>query len=485
MELESLTAREILRLLAGRELTAKNCVSYFLDRIESLDERYNAFLTIDHSRALQQAEQVDQRRNHGEPLGIAAGLPIAIKDGICTNGIRTTAGSKILKDFIPPYDATVIKRLKHEDAIVIGKTNMDEFAMGSANENPHFGNTHNPWQIDRVPGGSSGGSAAAVSAGLAPWALGSDTGGSVRQPAAFCGVTGLKPTYGRVSRNGLIAYASSLDQIGTLTKNAADAALLLDIISGHDPLDATSSTTQSTAIAGELDLNSSGLRIGFCPEHLDRIDPEISAAIVESKRVFGEQGIQFEEIDLPHLKYAIAAYYVIAPCEASSNLSRYDGVRFTSRVTGESLEQMYTKTRADGFGEEVKRRILLGTFALSSGYYDAYYLNASRIRRMIKQDFDKAFDKVDLILFPTTPTPAFEIGAHRNDPTAMYLSDAFTVSANLAGIPAISIPCGMTQSHLPIGMQLLGRAFDEQTLLQVAHLFQSMTDWHQLTPTIS
>ncbi len=488
MGLENLSAFEIVKQLSSGGLSSLECTRFFIERIAESQSAFNAFITTSES-ALEEAEAIDARRAAGEPLGPMAGIPIAIKDGICTSGLKTTAGSKMLKDFVPPYDATIVSKLRNADAIVIGKTNMDEFAMGSSTENSFFGVSSNPWNTNHVPGGSSGGSATSVAAGLAPFAIGSDTGGSIRQPAAFCGITGLKPTYGRVSRFGLIAFASSLDQIGPMTKTAEDAALVMSIIAGHDSKDSTSASNDLPDFLNAVEPSTessplSGLKIGLCQEHFeDGIDPEIESSVHESIKVFESLGATVTPIQLPNNKYAVATYYVIAPCEASSNLARYDGVRYTHRASASDLEEMYCHSRADGFGNEVKKRIMLGTYALSSGYYDAYYIKASKVRRLIKQDYDSAFSTVDLILGPTTPTPAFKIGQHIKDPLAMYLADVFTVSANLAGIPAISIPCGQTQSGLPIGLQLQARSFAEAQLLKVAHQFQTATDWHLQRPS--
>jgi aspartyl-tRNA(Asn)/glutamyl-tRNA(Gln) amidotransferase subunit A len=483
MDLARLSASQILKRLSSGDLTSTDCVAFFQNQIQTRNESLNAFTSLAEG-AIDAAAQIDSRRAAGKPVGPLAGLPVAIKDGICTAGLRTTAGSKMLEKFVPPYDATIVERLKQADAIVIGKTNMDEFAMGSSNEHSFFGNAKNPWATERVPGGSSGGSAACVAADLTPVAIGSDTGGSIRQPASFCGITGLKPTYGRVSRFGLIAFASSLDQIGPMTRSAEDCGLILSLIAGHDPRDSTSAKNELGDFMGSLQTPLAGVRIGICREHFDDgLDPQIDAAIGEAITVLQDLGATTQEIHLPHSAYAVATYYVVAPCEASSNLARYDGVRYTHRHVAEDLEHMYSQTRAEGFGEEVKKRIMLGTYALSSGYYDAYYLKASKVRRMIKQDYDQAFNEVDLILGPTTPTTAFRIGEHDQDPLAMYLADIYTVSANLAGIPAISIPCGMCRAGLPIGLQLQARSFDESTLLQAAHQFQTTTDWHLRRPT--
>ena len=483
MDLARLPASQILKRLSTGEVTAADCVAFFQNQIQSKNESLNAFVSLSDS-ANDLAADIDSRRAAGKSVGPLAGLPVAIKDGICTAGLATTAGSRMLEDFVPPFDATIVQKLKDADAIVIGKTNMDEFAMGSSTEHSFFGDTRNPWSTQHVPGGSSGGSAACVAADMAPVAIGSDTGGSIRQPASFCGITGLKPTYGRVSRFGLIAFASSLDQIGPMTRTAEDCGLILSLIAGHDPRDSTSAKNEPDDWTEAIHRPLAGVRIGICREHFDEgLDPQIENSIREAVKVLQALGATTQEIHLPHTPYAVATYYVIAPCEASSNLARYDGVRYTIRHAAEDLEQMYCQTRAEGFGNEVKKRIMLGTYALSSGYYDAYYLKASQVRRMIKQDYDQAFEEVDLILGPTTPTTAFRIGEHSKDPLAMYLADIYTVSANLAGIPAISIPCGICAQGLPIGLQLQARSFDESSLLQAAHQFQTVTDWHLRRPT--
>lgn len=483
MTLSALNADVIVDKLNAGEVTATDCVQHFLDRIQYHNGDLNAFISISES-AVEQAESIDQLRKAGKPVGCLAGLPIAIKDGICVAGQPTTAGSRMLEKFSPPYDATIVEKLKSAGAIIIGKTNMDEFAMGSSTENSFFGPTANPWATNRVPGGSSGGSAACVAGRLAPVAIGSDTGGSIRQPASFCGITGLKPTYGSVSRYGLIAFASSLDQIGPMTRTAKESALLMSVIAGFDPRDSTSSKIQVADFLNSLESPINGLRIGVVREHLDEgLNSEVNSKITDAISVFKQLGANIEEIEMPHTKSAIAAYYIIAPCEASSNLARYDGVRYTFRAQADDLEEMYRKTRGQGFGDEVKQRIMLGTYALSSGYYEAYYLKASKVRRMIKQDYDEAFQKVDLILGPTTPTTAFKLGQHTQDPLAMYLADIYTVSANLAGIPAISVPVEPSSTGLPIGLQLQGRAYEENTLLQAAHQFQIATSWHTATPS--
>lgn len=483
MDLSSFSAYQLLDLLNQQELSSVDCVNYFLKQIENRNPDLNAFAALAAESALEQAQAIDHRRQKGEAVGLLAGLPVAVKDGICTQGIRTTAGSQMLEEFVPFYNATAVQRLLEADAILIGKTMMDEFGMGSSTENPHFGNTRNPWDLQRVPGGSSGGSAAAIAGGLAPLALGSDTGGSIRQPAAFCGITGLKPTYGRVSRYGLIAYASSLEQIGPLAWTAQDAALMLRVCAGQDACDSTSATRAVDDYTSEIESPINGMRIGICRDQLGNgLAPEIASAIEQAMGVLESLGAKAVDITLPNLSHAVPAYYVIAPCEASANLARFDGVRYTKRADSTELDQMYSKTRSDYFGQEVKRRILLGTFALSSGYYDQYYIRASKIRRLIQQDFDKALNEVDVILGPTTPSTAFKIGQWVNDPLSMYLADVYTVAANLAGLPAISIAGGVDSNGLPIGLQLQGRPFGEAALLRVAHQFQSQTDFHTRRP---
>ena len=470
-------------MLETKQLSAVECTQFFLDRIEEHNERLNAFVTVDAVQALMAARKVDQRRANGEPLGGLAGIPVAIKDNVCTRGILTTAGSAMLGEHVSVYDATVVRRLKQADAIILGKTNLDEFAMGSSTENPHFGPTRNPWDDSRVAGGSSGGSAAAVAGTLAPLALGSDTGGSIRQPASFCGLTGLKPTYGRVSRYGLIAFASSLDQIGPLGWSAADVALVMNAIAGKDELDSTSSDQSSPDFLAAAELATGKLRIGICRDHFESgLADEVRVQIQAALNVMKDLGAELVDVSLPHTRHAIASYYVIAPCEASSNLARYDGVRYTQREPVASLESMYEETRSRFLGDEVKRRIILGTYALSSGYYDQYYVRASKVRRLIQNDYSSAFQQVDVIAGPTCPTTAFRIGQFTDDPLALYLADIYTASANLAGIPAISIPCGMDAAGLPVGLQLQGPMFDEPRLLQIAHHFQQQTDWHQRRP---
>jgi aspartyl-tRNA(Asn)/glutamyl-tRNA(Gln) amidotransferase subunit A len=488
MELHKHTALEIRELVRKREVTATAVVTDLFKRIESLEPKIKAYLTLCAESALAEAKKIDERLARGEKLGQLAGIPIAIKDNICTKGIKTTCASKILHNFIPPYDAYVIRRIREEDGIIIGKTNMDEFAMGSSCENSAFGPTHNPHDLSRVPGGSSGGSAAAIAADMAFLALGSDTGGSIRQPAALCGVVGLKPTYGMVSRYGLIAFASSLDQIGPITKDVRDAALLFNVIAGYDPQDSTSIEHRALSIEQIEDNSSkpyalcSTLKIGVPKEYFgEGIDENIRTSVYQSIRLLEKLGAKRVEISLPHTAYGIATYYIIAPSEASSNLARYDGVHYGYRAKEfRDLIDMYRKSRSEGFGPEVKRRIMLGTFALSSGYYDAYYLRALKVRRLIKQDFDEAFKKVDVIISPTSPIPAFKLGEKLADPLQMYLCDVMTVSANLAGIPGISIPCRATKNNLPIGLQILGKPFDEVTVLRVARAFEKELGSHRL-----
>ncbi len=475
---------DLLSLQARGELSATAIARECLDAVQKIDGRVQAFLHVDNADILSQAKRIDEKRARGEPLGPLAGIPVALKDVLCTAGQRTTCGSKILANFVPPYDATAIAKLRAADAILFGKTNMDEFAMGSSTENSAYQVTRNPWDLDRIPGGSSGGSAAAVAARMTPLALGSDTGGSIRQPAALCGVVGLKPSYGRVSRFGLIAYGSSLDQIGPFATSVADAARLLEVIAGHDSLDSTSATQPVPRYSQSLEQPLAPLTIGVAREFFAAgLDAEIEAAVREAIATYQKRGATVREISLPHSPYAIATYYLVATAEASSNLARYDGVHFGHRANEyKNLTDMYCKTRGEGFGREVKRRIMLGTYALSSGYIDAYYLKALKVRRLIKNDFDAAFAQCDVILGPTTPSPAFKIGEKTDDPLAMYLSDIYTISANLAGIPGISIPCGFTKAGLPIGLQLLGPHLSEDKLLRVARQYERETDWHRRQP---
>jgi aspartyl-tRNA(Asn)/glutamyl-tRNA(Gln) amidotransferase subunit A len=475
MDLNTLTIDSTRTAIATKQITASELVEQFYGKIKAEDREVHAYLTLSEDRALKQAKHIDDLVSKGDPLPPLAGVPLGIKDVMVTNGIRTTAGSKTLGNFIPPYDCTAVARLEAAGAIVLGKMNCDEFAMGSSNENSAYGPVRNPRDTSRVPGGSSGGSAAAVAAGTAVATLGSDTGGSIRQPASFCGVVGLMPTYGRVSRYGLIAFASSLDHIGPLTKTVKDAAILLRVIAGRDPLDSTSADVPVPDYAADLAKPVNELKIGVPKEYFgEGLDAEVRAGVEAGIAKLQSAGCQMVPISLPHTAYAIPTYYVIATAEASANLARYDGVRYGYRAKGaRTLAEMYRKSRDEGFGAEVKRRIMLGTYALSSGYYDAYYLKAQRVRTLLTRDFEQAFQKVDAIVTPTAPTPAFKLGEKSDDPLSMYLADIYTVTADLAGIPGISVPCGKTTSGLPIGLQVLGRHFDESTVLRVAAAIES------------
>jgi len=481
-ELVSLSAAEAARKIAVRELSATELCKAYLERIFEVDPHLGAYLTVTPDRVIKRATDIDIALDRGETLGPLAGVPIGLKDIFVTHGVVTTAGSKILEHWTPPYDGTAVERMNNAGAIALGKLNMDEFAMGSSNENSAFKPCRNPWDTTRVAGGSSGGSAAAVAAGLCAVALGTDTGGSIRQPAAMCGCVGIKPTYGRVSRYGVIAFASSLDQVGPLTRTVEDAALVLESLCGFDPLDSTSVNRPVPRYRDVLDKGVAGLTIGLPKEYfVDGTDPEVRAAVDAAVEVLRGAGADVTEVSLPHTEHALAAYYIIAPAEASSNLARYDGVRYGLRVpegSGDaSLLDMYRRTRGAGFGTEVKRRIMLGTYALRSGYYDAYYRKAQQVRALIKRDFDNAFERVDVILSPTSPTPAFTLGDKTDDPMAMYLADVFTLSCNLAGLPGMSVPCGRTSAGLPIGLQLLGKPLDEATLLQVAACYEREAAW--------
>jgi aspartyl-tRNA(Asn)/glutamyl-tRNA(Gln) amidotransferase subunit A len=486
--LNQLTISQLTGKLAKREASAREIVQACLDRIAKVDDRIHAFITYDSQDALAQADAADQAISSGathvqKPL---LGVPIAVKDVLAVKGQPLNCASKILGKFISPYDATVVEKLKSAGAIVFGRCNMDEFAMGSSTENSAFGFTRNPWDTTRIPGGSSGGSAAAVAADECIAALGSDTGGSIRQPAALCGVVGLKPTYGRTSRYGLVAFASSLDQIGPFTKTVSDAAAILGVISGQDRYDSTSVPQPVPDYLGALDGSVRGLKLGLPKEYMvGGLDPEVKAAVDRAVKKLSDLGAEIVEISLPHTDYAVATYYIIATAEASTNLARFDGIRYGARVDGHDVLDLYGQTRGQGFGAEVKRRIILGTYVLSSGYYDAYYLRAQRVRTLIRNDFLKAFQSVDAIITPTTPTAAFKIGEKSDDPLQMYLSDIFTISCNLAGICGISIPCGYTKDPvLPIGLQLLGKPFGEETLLRIAHTFEQNTDYHRNKPVI-
>lgn len=470
------SACDLIEALKGQQVTARQLTESVFKRIQEKDSEINAYITLDKDGALRKADEVDRKISAGDPVGSLAGIPIALKDLLCTKGLPTTCASRILETFIPPYDATAVARLHEADAVIIGKLNMDEFAMGSSNENSAFGPVRNPVNTDRVTGGSSGGSAASVAAGETVLALGTDTGGSIRLPASFCGVVGMKPTYGRVSRFGLVAFASSLDQIGPITRDVSDAALLLGVISGHDPLDSTSVELPVPAYTANLGAGVENLNVGLPKEYFtDGLDPDIHEAVMRGVKILEGAGAHIEEVSLPiagHPEYSIASYYIIATGEASSNLARYDGVRYGLRTEDKDLTEMYCNSRQSGFGAEVKRRIMLGTYTLSAGYYDAYYLKAQRARTLIKEDFDRVLEGCDIVAAPVAPTTAFKIGEKIDDPLQMYLSDIYTVSVNLAGIPGISVPCGCSAEGLPIGLQLLGRPFDEETLLQAAYVVE-------------
>jgi aspartyl-tRNA(Asn)/glutamyl-tRNA(Gln) amidotransferase subunit A len=479
------TALELRQDIAAGSISAVEACRVALDRTESMNAALNAFNHVAAERALERAAAIDRQRAAGGHPGALAGVPIALKDNMCVRGMRTTASSKILDRFVPPYDATVVKRLEAAGAVIIGKTNCDEFAMGSSNENSAYGPVRNPWNLDTAPGGSSGGSAAAVASRCVSLALGSDTGGSIRQPASFCGVVGLKPTYGRVSRYGLLAFASSLDQIGPLTRTVGDAAVALSVMAGHDPCDATSSTADVPDYLSALTGDVRGVRVGvpraFVTEGVDR---RVRAAFDTALDTLRDRGATLVDIELPHAKFAIPVYYLICTAEASSNLARYDGVKYGYRspaAKDASLKAMYSKTRDEGFGPEVKRRIMLGTYVLSAGYYDAFYLKALQVRTLLRRDYEQAFGSVDVVAMPTSPIPPFRLGEKTADPMQMYLADIFTVSVNLAGLPGISVPCGFADG-LPIGFQLIGRMFDEATILRVADAFERATDWHAATP---
>ncbi len=481
MELYELTIHELHDMLRKGETTSRAVTEAVLGRIKAVDGKVRAYITVTEDVARRQAEEADMRLASKDPGSPLLGIPVAVKDNMCTEGIKTTCASKILGNFVPPYDATVVRKLKQAGYVLCGKPNMDEFAMGSSTENSGFFITKNPWDLARIPGGSSGGSAAAVAAGECIGALGSDTGGSIRQPAACCGVVGLKPTYGRVSRFGLVAFASSLDQIGPITKDVTDAALLMNVIAGHDPRDSTSVNIPAPDFTKALKKDAKGLKIGIPKEYfIEGMDPEVERSVRDAVKTLERLGARAVEVSLPHTGYAVATYYILATSEASSNLARYDGVKYGFRVQGaKDLMDMYFKTRSQGFGPEVKRRIMLGTYALSAGYYEAYYKKGQQVRTLIKRDFDEAFKAVDVIATPTAPTAAFKIGEKSADPLQMYLSDIFTISVNLAGIPGISIPCGFTRENLPIGLQLLGKHFDEENILHFAYAYEQATEWHK------
>jgi aspartyl-tRNA(Asn)/glutamyl-tRNA(Gln) amidotransferase subunit A len=484
-DLTGLTIKQTAALLRAGDVSSVELTRAYLDRIEALNDRVKAYLTVTPHAALAQAEQADARRADGgdDPL---LGVPLAYKDVLTTKGVETTCGSKILKGYRPPYTATAVERLEARGAVMLGKTNMDEFAMGSSTENSGYVTTRNPWDLDRVPGGSSGGSAAVLPARMAAGSLGTDTGGSIRQPAGLCGTVGLKPSYGRVSRYGLVAYASSLDSIGPFAHTVEDVALLLGAIAGHDPLDSTSVDTPVPDYAGGLDGDIKGLRIGVPKEYfVEGMQPAVDEAVRAAVDALADLGAEIVEISLPHTDVALPVYYLVATAEASANLARFEGIRYGPRVEGGSMWETYRQTRGAGFGQEVKRRIMLGTYALSAGYYDAYYLKAQKVRTLIKQDFDQAFEQVDVIACPVSPTTAFRIGERIDDPLQMYLSDIFTLAANLAGICGLSVPCGFDADGLPVGLQLMGPAFGEAAILNAGHAYQGATDWHTRLPNLA
>ena len=485
MQLYQLTIHQLHEMLKKGEVTSQEVTASVFKRIKAVESQVHAYVTLTEELAMHRAQEADEKIKKGE-MTLLTGIPLALKDILCTDGIRTTCSSRILENFIPPFDATVVKKLKAAGAVFTGKTNMDEFAMGSSTETSYFGVTRNPWDLDRVPGGSSGGSAAAVAAGECIAATGSDTGGSIRQPASLCGIVGLKPTYGRISRFGLIAFASSLDQIGPMTKDVEDTAILLNFLCGHDPMDSTSINLPVPDYTKSLKKDLKGIRLGIPDEYfIEGLDPEVRGAIERAIQIMEGLGATSQKVSLSHTKYALAIYYLIAPSEASSNLARYDGVKYGYRSKdGENLLEMYINTRSQGFGQEVKRRIMLGTYALSAGYYDAYYRKASQGRTLIRKDFEEAFKECDLIVTPTAPTPAFKLGEKTTDPLQMYLSDIFTIPCNLAGLPGISIPCAFSREGLPIGLQLFAPSFQEEKLIHGAYAFEQATEFHLKRPKL-
>lgn len=485
MSLFDYKVSDLHELLHKKELKVSDLVDESFKRISQVEDKVQAFLTLDEERARETAKGLDEQLNSDAQTGLLFGMPIGLKDNMVTKGLRTTCASKILENFDPIYDATVVQKLQQSQTVTIGKLNMDEFAMGSSNENSFYQKTRNPWNLDTVPGGSSGGSAASVASGEVLFSLGSDTGGSIRQPASFCGVVGMKPTYGRVSRFGLVAFASSLDQIGPITRTVEDNAYLLQAISGLDPMDSTSANVNVPNFAGALTGDVKGLRIAVPKEYLgEGVSESVRQSVLDALKVLEGLGAVWEEVSLPHSKYALATYYLLSSSEASANLARFDGVRYGYRAKdAESLIELYKKTRADGFGDEVKRRIMLGTFALSSGYYDAYYKKAQQVRTLIKKDFEDVFANYDVIVGPTTPTPAFKIGEKIDDPLTMYVNDILTIPVNLAGVPGISVPCGF-EAGLPLGLQIIGKHFDEATIYRVAHAFEQATNFHKQKPEL-
>lgn len=485
MDPSQLTIHELVPLIRQKKISAREALKSVLDRIDKIDSKVGAFLKLCPEKAILQADKIDEKIKKGEPAGPLAGIPLAPKDIYLTEGIETTCASKILKGYIPPFNGTVIQRCLSAGSVIIGKVNLDEFAMGSSTENSGFKVTKNPWDLSRVPGGSSGGSAAAVSADLCAASLGTDTGGSIRQPASLCSIVGLKPTYGRVSRYGVIAFASSLDQMGPMVKDVEDCALMMNVIAGHDEKDSTSINTPVPDYTQFLRKSVKGLKIGMPCEYFAKgIDPEVGDAVKKAIKILEGEGATVVEVSLPATEYACAVYYILAPAEASSNLARFDGIRYGYRAKASTLIETYDKSRTEGFGPEVKRRIMLGTYVLSAGYYDAYYRKAQKARTLIRQDFEAAFKKVDLLATPTAPTTAFKIGEKTSDPVQMYLSDICTIPINLAGVPALSLPCGFDSKNLPIGLQLIGKPFDEGTLLQAAHAYEQSTDWHTKKPSL-
>lgn len=485
MEIVDLTVHELAEKLEAKELTSEEITKAYFNRIKEIDPKVRAYISTLEDDAINKAKQIDVARNKGEKLPKYAGIPIGIKDNICIKGTKTTCSSKMLENFVSPYDATVIEKLNEEKLVYLGKLNMDEFAMGSSTENSAFFNTHNPWDLSRVPGGSSGGSAAAVASNIAPWALGSDTGGSIRQPSSLCGTVGLKPTYGLVSRYGLVAFASSLDQIGPITKDVTDSAILLSIISGHDEKDSTSDNNPSKDYTKSLINDVKGMRIGIPKEYIgEGINEEVKKAILDVAKKYEELGATVEECSFEAGNYALSAYYIIADAEASSNLGRFDGIRYGYRTSKiESLDDIYVNSRSEGFGQEVKRRILLGTYVLSSGYYDAYYKKAQKVRTVIKKAFDDLFEKYDLLIAPTSPTTAFKIGEKIENPVEMYLADICTIPVNMAGLPGMNVPCKLDSQGLPIGFQLIGKAFDEETIIRAAYTYEQNSNFRESKPS--
>lgn len=486
MELNKLTLLQAFEGLRQKQFSSEELVSQSLKRIKEIDDKVKAFITVDEENALVQARKVDEKIKNNDSLSALAGIPVAVKDVFNTAGLKSTAGSKILQDYVPPFDATAVRKLKDTDAVIIGKTNLDEFAMGGSTENSGFFSTHNPWDLDRVPGGSSGGSAAAIAADMAIYALGTDTGGSIRQPASFCGVSGLKVSYGRVSRYGVMAMASSLDTIGPLGKSVEDIALILKYLAGYDKKDATTPNIAIDDYSQEIKKDIKGLRVGLPKEYfIEGMDPEIREIVLAAAKRFEELGAVVEDVSLPHTDLAIATYYILVPSEVSSNMARYDGIKYgLSDRGGKNLLDIYLNSRSEGLGSEVKRRIMIGTYALSAGYYDAYYKKAMKIRTLVKQDFERAFEKFDILLTPVAPNPAFKIGDKVTNPLKLYLEDAFTVPASLAGVCGLSVPAGFTKNNLPIGMQLIGNRFDEKIILRAGHQYQQATNWHLKKPNL-